>query len=294
MFVSIIIINYDTFKITCDCIASVIRNTQGVAYEIILVDNASPNDNPDEFLKLFPSITLIKSPENGGFAKGNNIGIRKAKGDILLLLNSDTLLTSDSITIAAEKLISLPDVGALTVRLTYPDGRLQHTARRFRSIKNELLDILRPFLKLMPYRKRSSLMLNQYFNGDYNTYADWVSGAFMMMPASMIVKLPEQKLDERFFMYGEDQLWCLQFSYLGYKSYYDSDKSVIHINSASTSREKQIKLLKKLINLELEIMKYRKGKTLYFYIFAFIFSIKEWSRYYIKIAAQKILGISIR
>src|SRR5580658_1229872 len=125
MFVSVIIVNYNTFQITCDCIESTIKQTKVVPYEIILVDNASPNDNPDEFLIKFPAITLIKSKENGGFAKGNNLGIAAATGDIILLLNSDTLLTEDSISAAAIKLQSMPGTGALSVRLVYPDGKFQ-------------------------------------------------------------------------------------------------------------------------------------------------------------------------
>ena len=294
MQVSIIIVNYNTFKITCDCIESVIRFTKNVSYEIILVDNASPKDNPDEFLVKFPSIILVKSAENGGFAKGNNLGIQAATGDIILLLNSDTLLTEDSISIAANKLQQNNDIGALSVRLVYPDGKLQHTARKFRSIRNEILDVLRMFLMLLPYKKRSELMLNQYFNGDYSTYSDWVSGAFMMFNRTTLNKLPGKKLDERFFMYGEDQLWCYQFFKLGFRSFYLSETTVIHIHNASTEPSKQLQLLKKFLALELKIMEYRKGKTLYYYIFSAILTAKEMLRYYIKVLVFKLFKYRIR
>ena len=294
MLVSVIIVNYNTFQITCDCIQSTINFTKNVPYEIILVDNASPKDNPDDFLIKFPSIKLIKSKENGGFAKGNNQGIAAAAGDIILLLNSDTILTEDSISKAAIELAKRNDVGALSVRLTYTDGKLQHTARKFRSIKNEILDLLRPFLKLMPYKKRSALMLNQYFNGNYNTYADWVSGAFMMFRKEVLDQLPGRKLDERFFMYGEDQLWCYQFTQLGYRSYYLADTTVIHIHNASTEPSKQLQLLKKFLELELKIMEYRTGKGLYYYVFSFILTAKEMLRYYIKIIVLRLFKHRIR
>lgn len=294
MLVSVIIVNYNTFRVTCDCIESVLKYTIGVPYEIILVDNASPNDNPDDFLRKFPAITLIKSKENGGFAKGNNLGIEAAKGDIILLLNSDTVLNEDSISIAAQKLQQMPDVGALSVRLVYPDGKLQHTARKFRSIRNEILDVLRPLLILLPYKKRAQLMLNQYFKGDYNTYADWVSGAFLMFRRETLDKRPGKKLDERFFMYGEDQLWCYQFHELGFVSFYLADTTVIHIHNASTEPSKQLKLLKKFLELELKIMEYRKGKGIYYAIFSFILTIKEMLRYYIKVVVMKLFGYRIR
>jgi len=95
-------------------------------------------------------------------------------------------------------------------------------------------------------------------------------------------------------MYGEDQLWCYQFHELGYKSYYIADTTIIHINNASTEPSKQLKLLKKFIEMELKIMEYRKGKGLYYYLFSFIFSIKEMSRYYIKLLVYSLLKHKIR
>jgi len=292
--VSVIIVNYNTFQITCACIASVIAHTRGTDYEIVIVDNASPDDDPDEFLRLFPSVKLIKSPENGGFAKGNNLGIAHSAGDIILLLNSDTVLTEDSISVAADFLHHHNDIGALSVRLVYPDGKLQHTARKFRSLRNELLDTARPLLMLLPYRKRALLMMNQYFHGDFSTYCDWVSGAFMMFRRQILNSQPGNKLDERFFMYGEDQLWCYQFSMQGLRSFYLADTTVVHIHNASTKPEKQHALLQKMLHLELDLMAIRKGRGLYFIAFSAVFRAKEMVRYYIKILALRFFGRRIR
>jgi GT2 family glycosyltransferase len=292
--VSIIIVNYNTFRITCNCIDSIIEHTKQTTYEILVVDNASPTDNPDEFLKKFPSIKLIKSETNGGFAKGNNLGISHASGEIILLLNSDTVLTDDSISKAAKYLAGHAGIGALSVRLVYPDGKLQHTARKFRSATHEMLDLLRPILMLMPYPKRAKLMLNQYFNGDFDTYCDWVSGAFMMFPTKILEQLPGHKLDERFFMYGEDHLWCYQFSKLGYRSFYLSTTTVTHIHGASTDPAKQLQLLNKFIDLELQIMEYREGRTLSYYAFSFVFTVKEKLRYFIKSLVYKLFKYRIR
>lgn len=294
MRLSIIIVNYNTFRLTCDCIRSVQRFSKAVSYEIILVDNASTKDDAEQFKILFPEINLIKSSVNTGFAGGNNLGIAQAKGDYILLLNSDTFLTEECF----EQPLSLYEhdgkLGAVGIRVVYPDGRFQHTARRFRSIGNELLDLARPVLYLLPYRKRATFMLNQYFNGDFSTECDWVSGAFMMMPRKMINKLKGGKLDERFFMYGEDQLWCCQFMELGYHNYYCADVSVVHIANASTEPSKQMRLLKRMLQLESDIMEYRKGKGLYYYVFKIIFSAKDYARYYIKVLAMRLFKYKIR
>jgi len=294
MLVSVVIVNYNTFDVTCDCIESVLKHTKGVAYEIVLVDNASPKDNPDLFIERFPSVQLIKNPENNGFAKGNNLGIRHAKGDVILLLNSDTILTEDSISICAKELAQNTNTGFLTCRLVYADGKYQHNARAFRSIRNELLDLARPLLKLMPYKQRAKLMLNQYFQGDFSTSCDWVSGAFMMFHKSLLQKLPEQKLDERFFMYGEDMLWCYHAIQAGYNNYFTADTTVIHIANASTEPEKQLKLLHTTLKHDLEVIRLQRGNSLYFYTLRFIYTTKEKLRYYIKAVVMKLFKHRIR
>ncbi len=294
MLVSIIIINYNTFQLTCDCISSVIQYTKGVDYEIILVDNASTKDNPDLFLQKFPNIKLIKSGENGGFAKGNNLGIEAAKGDLILLLNSDAYVEEDCISAAAEQYKNNDRLGALGVRMLYPDGQYQKSARKFRSIRNELLDVARPLLYLMPYKQRAQLMLNQYFKGDFSTECDWLSGAFLMFPKALLSKLEGNKLDERYFMYGEDHLWCYQFKELGYINYYYADAVVYHIANASTSSKKQMKLLNVMLERELDIMAYRKGKGLYYYLFSLVYGFKIYVQIFIKLLVWKVFKHKIR
>lgn len=288
MLVSVIIINYNTFTLTCNSIQSIIDYTRDIDYEIILVDNASTKGNPDAFIKRFPNIKLVKSPQNLGFAKGNNLGIQHASGDIILLFNSDAYLIEDSISKSASFLKAHKDIGALTVRLEYEDRKYQHNARKFRSIKNEIFDLFRPLLLCMTYKKRSALMLNQYFRGDYNTYCDWVSGAYMMFNRSLLKYMPGHKLDERFFMYGEDQLWCYQFTQHGFPSYFLADTTAIHIANASTEPAKQLKILRNNLDRELAIMKYRQKGPLYYHFFAIIFKAKENSRYLIKVLLYKI------
>jgi len=293
MLVSIIIINYNTFTLTCDCIRSITQYVR-TPYEIVLVDNCSPDDDPDEFLKLFPQITLVKNPENNGFAKGNNLGILHSKGDVVLLLNSDTYLTEDCISAPASFVREHKNIGAAGVKLVYTDGRYQNSGRKFRNITRELLDLARPLLYLLPYKKRAQLMLNQYFKGDFNTECDWVIGAYMIFRKEILEQLPEKKLDERFFMYGEDELWCYQIQQTGYQNYFLADYTLVHIANASTEPSKQLRLLKLFVKHQMIIMEYMKGKGLYYYVFKIIYAAKDYTRYYIKLLVQKIFGYKIR
>ena len=134
MLVSVITLNYNTFKLTSDCIRSVIEFTKGTDFEIILVDNASTEKNAGDFLAGFPGIKLIKSPVNGGFAYGNNLGIEQASGEFILLLNSDTVLKEDSISKAIAFYQGQNNAGVVGCRMTYSNNKVQYSARRFRAI----------------------------------------------------------------------------------------------------------------------------------------------------------------
>ena len=282
MKVSVIIINYNTFALTSNCIRSVINKTKGVDYEIILVDNASSECDANDFLKEFPLIKLVKSDRNGGFAYGNNLGIAHSKGEYILLLNSDTILLEDSISKSVEYMQQRAGIGVLGCRMIFAEGEIQISVRPFKSISWELLNLFRFIPLLMPYKKRARRMLGKYFRHDTDMECDWIGGAFFLMPAMVIDQLPGKKLDDRFFMYGEDQLWCEQIRKLGYKIIFYSETTIIHINSGSTDLSKQIKVRKTIMAHELEIMRLRKGKGMYYFIYKIIFVTKETIRNFIK------------
>lgn len=294
MKVSVIIINYNTFRLTADCIRSVIHCTKGVDYEIILVDNASTECDAEKFSEAFPGIRLVKSERNTGFAGGNNLGLKIATGDLVLLLNSDTCLTEDSISATAAFLQQHPDAGVVGCRMTYPDGGIQYTARRFRSISWELLDLFRFIPLLMPYRVRARRMLGKYFRHDSDIQSDWLNGAFFLFPRKVLQQLPGAQLDDRFFMYGEDQLWCEQISRLGYRNLFFAGTTIVHISSGSTDLSKQLKLRRVMMKHELEIMRLRKGKGVYYFFFKLIYVTKENSRNLIKSVYYRLTGKLIR
>ena len=294
MHVSVIIINYNTFDLTCNCIRSVIQFTTGVEYELILVDNASAECNPDKFLTEFPQIKLIKNPVNSGFAGGNNLGIAQASGEYILLLNNDTILKEDSISKSFQHVKSFQSAGVLGCRMIFPGGTVQYSARKFRSISWELLDLFRFIPFMMSYKKRSRLMLGKYFRGDEDIECDWVNGAFFMFPEKILSALPGKKLDDRFFMYGEDQLWCMQIKRLGYEVIFYAGTTVIHLQGGSADIKKQLELRKTMRRHELEIMKWRKGNGVYYFVFTLIYGFKETTRNFIKSIALKISGKLIR
>lgn len=232
MDVSIIIVNYNTYKYTAKCIDSVIRFTKGVNYQIILVDNASTECSPDVFKQEFPAIELIKSEVNSGFTGGNNLGIEKAKGDYILLLNSDTELTEDSISTCVNFLKIHQKIGVVTCKLLYPDGTIQKQCQRFPSIKLALLELFR-LHKLIPQPKRGALLQGGFFDHLTSIYCDSVWGAFFMFPKKILNQFEGNKLPGDIFMYAEDMLWCYAIKQMGYKVYYNAETAVIHHMGAS-------------------------------------------------------------
>ncbi|MCP4521839.1 MAG: glycosyltransferase family 2 protein [Cytophagales bacterium] len=230
--VSIIIINYNTFQLTKNCIESIYEHTQNISFEIILVDNASTECDPKLFLKEFPNIILVPSPTNLGFAKGNNLGIQRATGDKILLLNSDTLLKNNAIKYANDFLEKNRNVAVVSSSLEYEDGEIQHTCQRFPSIKYSLAELFR-VQKILGKDKGGKLLMGSFFNHQEVTFPDWVWGTFFMFPTDLLQKLPEKKLADIFFMYGEDMQWCMEFSKLGYQIGFEPKAQVIHLMGKS-------------------------------------------------------------
>ncbi|HUS02800.1 MAG TPA: glycosyltransferase family 2 protein [Chitinophagaceae bacterium] len=237
MDLSIIIVNYNTFRLTSNCIQSVYDKLTGIEYDIIIVDNASSECEPESFAEKFPGINLIKSSTNLGFAGGNNLGIKNATGKYILLLNSDTELINNAPGICYNYMQQHPAVGLTTCQLLYPDGKVQYNCRKFRTINWELSEIF-PFFRLLPKQKQGQLMLHHYFDHQTAAECDWVWGTFMLFPASILQQFPEKKLADDFFMYGEDILWCWEIKKLGYKITFLPEAKVMHLHKGSTSKNK--------------------------------------------------------
>ena len=226
MQVSVIILNYNTFELTCKCIQSVLDQTKDLVYEIILVDNASVECDASLFQVKFPDIKLVQSQINLGFAGGNNLGLKSALGDVILLLNSDTELKNNAIKLCYDYLISHKKVGAVTTKLLYPDGRIQSNCQRFPNVFYNFLELLR----FQKFFKQAGGRLQQgpFFDYSEIVETDWTWGAFFMFPKAVMQSLPEGKLYEKFFMYGEDLKWCWDIRKAGYKVVYVPDGKVIH------------------------------------------------------------------
>ena len=234
--ISIIIINFNTFELTCKCIRSVISHTLKLHFEIIIVDNASKECAPEKFKEIFPSIILVKSEINLGFAKGNNLGIQQSKGNVILLLNSDTELTEDSISICYNELMKFEKAGAITCKLLNADNSVQHNCQSFPSAIKIMFEKIR-IHKLFSNQFRSDYLQGFYWNYDKAGFPDWIWGTFFMFKKSVLKKLPEGKLNDDYFMYIEDIKWSFDFRKTGLKMFYTPETAIIHHSGGSGGKK---------------------------------------------------------
>lgn len=227
MDVSVIILNYNTFDLTCKCIRSIQSKTIGCSFEIIVVDNASTERDAKEFFKLFPDILLIENHTNIGFAKGNNCGLDKAVGEYVLLLNSDTALKNNAIFICLQSIKKNPGVAVIGCRLVYADGRLQHNCQRFPALRYKLFELFR-MQKILPAKFADKTLLGSFFDHRSVVFPDWIWGTFFMFKRDLLTLLPQGRLADDFFMYVEDMQWCMDFKKCGYKIAFEPTAQVIH------------------------------------------------------------------
>jgi len=249
MDISIVIINYNTLQLVRQCIRSILKYTTGISYEVILVDNASTEADPTVLQQEFPVIRLIKSPENLGFAGGNNLGIQYATGKYILLLNSDTYLTDNAIAATFAYMETHPEVGVLSPRLVFPDGRHQSAAQRFPSVKYQLIELLR-LQKFLSGQKAGKLLLGAFFDHKSTVPADWVWGTYFLFRRSILDQLPGHKLDDTYFMYFEDMQWCMDIRKLGYDIHFFAGAEIVHLMGGSSGAKNEMMLKNEALFLQ--------------------------------------------
>ncbi|MDI3318628.1 glycosyltransferase family 2 protein [Pinibacter soli] len=259
--VSIIIINYNTFELTCNCIKSIIEKT-AIPYEIILVDNASSECDANIFKEKFPEILLIRSSKNLGFAGGNNLGIRASTGKYVLLLNSDTVLINNAIDIAFERIQKDAGIGALSCQLCSKDGSLQAASNEFETISKNVARALR-LQRFIP--KYAFMQLN--LEEEHET--EWIWGTFFLFPRTVLSIFPDCLLPADFFMYGEDKQWCYILRKHGYKIWYYPAAKIMHLIGASSQDKAEAKVMKYFLPNEFAMYAKERGR---FYALSYFLS----------------------
>lgn len=256
---SILILNYNTEKLTQECVASIIKNYKNELnekrIEIIIFDNASGEEtvkNIKKFLSIGKTfnlpIKLIESKQNLGFSKGNNLAADSAKGKYLLFLNSDTEILDKGLLKMIDLLDENGKVAILGGKLVNVDGSNQPSSGKFYNIFNILL---------MLFGGERLGMLRSSPNSI--SEVDWVSGACLMIEKNLFEKIG--RFDEDFFMYVEDMEFCFRAKKMGFLTYFFPNIKIIHNNLGSSDRTYAILNIYK--GLLLFYKKHKPGQLLF-------------------------------
>ncbi|SDB62037.1 Glycosyltransferase, GT2 family [Flavobacteriaceae bacterium MAR_2010_188] len=222
---SVIIVNYNGLSFIKACFNSLEYALKDIDHEVIVVDNHSHDKSCLYIKQKFPEVRLIESNTNLGFGKANNLGVKKAVGSTILLLNIDTIL-QDHLLPAIQTLRENTDNGIVAINMIDAQKQYISAVGRFpspwRLIKISMLSDKRNAFKKGNFEKKKYAV-------------DWVSGAFMLIRKSDYDMI--NGFDTDYFMYVEDVDLCKRMADIGKKCIFRSDLNYIHFVGFNKSRE---------------------------------------------------------
>jgi GT2 family glycosyltransferase len=222
--ISIIILSYNTQDLLVRCLSSVFSTITSESIEIIVVDNASQDGSVAQVKKKFPQVLMVENTQNVGFAAGCNIGAKKAKGDLLVFLNSDTEFSDPKTLTYMKESMETDDTGIVGGLLKNADGTYQRSFGAFYTL---------PSITKMLFLGEKHEMSQQNFTTVQTV--DWVSGGFMMVQRTVFEKVGG--FDEKIFMYVEDVEFCYRVLRLGNHIIVDPRAVVSHVGQGSSNRD---------------------------------------------------------
>lgn len=243
--ISIITVNFNGLKDTCELIESIQKHVS-LSYELIVVDNASAQNETIRIKEHYPEIICIRNEINLGFSGGNNLGIKIAKGKYILLLNNDTLVKDDSFRYLVDRLESDPLIAGVSPKIKFADSpdKIQYAG----------------------YSALSSVTLRNHPIGfgekdqeQFNvpTPTPYLHGAAMMLKREIIQQVG--LMPEIYFLYYEELDWCTQINNHGYLLYYEPECTIFHKESQSTGQNSPLKIFYLSRNRLLYAFRNRKG-----------------------------------
>lgn len=229
--ITIVVVSFNTCEMTLACLRSVYEQAHSESFELIVIDNASTDGSAGAIAIETPRAGLIRSAENLGFARANNVACARARGDMLLLLNPDTLVLDGAIDRLVAFAAQRPEAGIWGGRTVYADGRLNPTScwRRM-----TLWSSLCRGLGLSVLCGGSSLFNGEAMPGwmrDSEREVDIVTGCFLLIRRDLWERLGG--FDEGFFMYGEEADLCLRARAIGARPRFTPDATIVHYGGAS-------------------------------------------------------------
>lgn len=267
--ISFVIINYNTYSYTQECVFSICNNFPNEFFEIIIVDNGESNDDFEiltTFSKEFNSVRLFKA-QNKGFGHANNFGISKAEGEFVFIINSDAeLLIVDDYSRILD-LFDNPNIGLIAPKVLNTDGSIQPNSSLFVTLFSSSLRFLKvgqivynsrlisKIIKLIGHNNR---LISSYFNRDKNAdiekFVDWSSGCGLLFRKDDFEQYGS--FDENFFMYYEDEELCYRYKMNNKRVFYYPGIVIKHHVGASNIKRINAKI--ELEKVKSEFYYYKK------------------------------------
>lgn len=245
--IGVVILNYKTYKDTIRLVRD-LQTFSDIDLQIVVVDNCSPNESYEELKKTFRNVSnidTIKADENGGYAKGNNIGLRfleKYNPEYVLILNNDIYFDKTTLEECIKQYKLLPDAGAIAPVQTLPNGKITN----FKSLKCNTFwnDLMRYSIINNKYGKKHKYLSNTQWHDIQEV--EIIPGCFLFMKFSRFKDA--DYFFEGTFLFCEERFLFRRFSELGYKNYIVINKSYIHDHSKTIKDEFSLISQMKLLN----------------------------------------------
>lgn len=227
MKLSVVILNYNVRYFLELCLKSVQEAIKHIEAEIIIVDNNSSDESCNMVKELFPAVKLIQNDKNLGFSKGNNQGVKLAKGEYIFILNPDTVVAEDSFIKLLDFAESKKNIGIVGCKLIDGSGNFLPESKR---------NIPTPKVSIQKIFGNSSRYYANHINENNIGKTDILVGACMLLKKEIYQKV--EGFDEDYFMYGEDIDLSYKILKSGYDNYFFGDTTVLHFKGESTLKDK--------------------------------------------------------
>lgn len=233
MDISIVILNYRSKGLVKQCLKTIALTRPRVSHEVIVVDNGSGDGVGGMLAASFPGAAFVASPDNLGYAAGNNLGVRAAKGRHVVIMNPDITVRPGALEAMVAFMDANKDVGIIGPKLVHPDGSLDPSCYRFPTYA---IPVYRrtPLGRLAAGRRAVSDYLMEDYDHETSRDVDWLLGAVLMVRREALEAVGS--LDERFFLYFEDTDWCRRFWQAGWRVVYFTGAKMVHYHERRSAR----------------------------------------------------------
>lgn len=234
MDLSVVLVHYQSPAALEKCLETLLPELRPLRAEIVVVDNDSRDGTPDALRREHPDVRVIANPENVGYARAVNQGIRATTGPAVLVMNPDCEVRPGALAVLLDHLRANPRVAIVAPRILNPDGSLEYSARSFPDHLTFLFNRYSLLTRLFPDNPWSRRYLLTDWDHASAREVDWLSGAFLLVRRAAIDQVGG--MDEAFFMFNEDVDWCRRMKLAGWSNVYLPEATVVHHVGASRRR----------------------------------------------------------